>query len=158
MRRPAMAAAGAGAIGAVGVIGTAVRRAASDIDRGTSTLAVTVTAPIEEVRRAWDQHRAGLRLPASVDIRPAPADRGVEVRVRAGDTGDGDTGDGNGDGHGDPAGAPTVGEVRDGLRRFKSIVECGEAVTTDGQPTGRSAGQEARTRAVTDRLRAWSPA
>jgi hypothetical protein len=152
MRRPAMVAAGVGAIGAVGVLGTAVRRAASDSDRRTTTLAVTVTAPIEDVRRAWDQHRAGLHLPASVDIRPAPADRGAEVRVPAGD---GETGDGRGDG--DPAGAP-IAEVRDALRRFKAIVECGEAVNTDGQPTGRSAGEEARTRAVTDRLRAWSPA
>ena len=152
MRRPAMAAATAGAIGVVGAA-VAARRGADGTNGdgpAAGTLAVTVSAPADEVRRVWEQRQEELGLPATVEIAPAPADRGTEVRLRL-DADASDPGAGQDD-------RPDDRPPRERLRAFKSMVECGEVLTTEGQPSGRSEGQEARTRALTDRLRAWSPA
>ena len=70
----------------------------------------------------------------SVRFSPAPAGRGTEVRVRL-----------NYHPPAGPAGlavAKLFGEepdqqVREDLRRFKAVMEAGEAPTNDGQPSGR---------------------
>jgi hypothetical protein len=113
------------------------RRPGIPAETGERVHTVTVLAPLDLVRDAWppDGDVEGDR--GQVDLRPAPGDRGTEVRVSAGDGG---------------------GELREELRRLKSRLECGEVVTTEDQPTGRTGRKEALTRAVTDRLRSWSPA
>lgn len=71
----------------------------------------------------------------SVQFRPAPGDRGTEVKVVAE--------------YRPPAGAAGVAvakllgadpaaRLREDLRRFKQIMEAGEAPTTEGQPSGRT--------------------
>ncbi|MDI3339904.1 MAG: SRPBCC family protein [Sphaerobacter sp.] len=78
----------------------------------------------------------GARVPHRGEVRfsPAPGERGTEVRVRLE--------------YDRPAGllgatvAQLVGrgadrQVREGLRRFKRIMETGEIPTNDGQPRGR---------------------
>jgi uncharacterized membrane protein len=72
----------------------------------------------------------------TVSFRPAPGDRGTEVRVALE--------------YKPPGGTPgallaklfgeePTQQVQDDLRRFKQIMETGEVVTTDGQPSGRDA-------------------
>jgi len=145
----------------------------------------TILRPVDEVTRAWaaeaegeGQDRAGDR-PVGVDFAAAPGDRGAEVRARLGPDASpdrrgqaarvpvragrasprGHAGDGQGEGDGllvRRRGETPVQRQRDRLRRFKAVLECGEVVTTEGQPSGRGPVQEAVTRAVSRRLRAWS--
>lgn len=77
---------------------------------------------------------SGIANAGSVHFAPAPGNRGTEVTVAL-----------EYDPPGGPLGAliarlfgeePTV-QVREDLRRFKRIMETGEAITTHGQPTGR---------------------
>jgi len=146
---------GTAAVGVLGVAGTAaavLRRRKADHGTNTTTRAITVGAPPDQVRAAWDARTGDPTGSAQVEFRPAVGGRATEIRVRLSD----DQVDGTG-------GSRLRGEtpdqrVREELRRFKSEVECGEVVTTEGQPTGRSSRQEAVTRAITDRMRAWGPA
>jgi len=119
-----------------------VRRRSGSPAPGAEVHALTILAPVDAVRTAWegDADRDGEQ--AHLDLRPAPGDRGTEVRVTARDA----------------EGSPHGPELRAELRRLKSRLECGAVATTEGQPTGRTGLQEAATRAVTDRLRSWSPA
>lgn len=83
----------------------------------------------------------------SVELAPAPQDRGTEIRAelrwRSGPvrrvlglaTG----------------GDPDLG-LRDALRRIKSLVECGEMITTRHDPSGRSRTQERTTDKVREKL------
>ncbi len=67
----------------------------------------------------WAEPDAPGRFEGSFDVRPAPGDRGTEVTLSL-------TG---------PVSRPVVGTV---LRRFKSLVEAGEAPTLEANPSGRS--------------------
>jgi hypothetical protein len=119
---------------------------------------VTVLGDGQPVRAAWETHVQSADLPpVRVEVRPAPGERGTEVlaHVEAGTDRGGDgapraTGLGK-----RVAGEAPDQRLRAELRRFKSKVETGTIVTTEGQPTGRGPVREALTRAVTDRLRAW---
>jgi uncharacterized membrane protein len=118
---------------------------------GPTVHAVTVLAPLDEVRRAWEARAVDTGdVDAEVVFRPAPGDKGTEVIVRP-----------------DDPSAATGGlldrlrgdaphqRTRQALRELKATLEAGEVVTTEGQPTGRTSRQEALTSALTDRLRAW---
>lgn len=85
-----------------------------------------------------------------VEFRPAPGDRGTEVRVRIG--------------YVPPAGRLGVAlawlgghqpdqKVREDLRRLKRVLECGEAIKVDEQPSGRGPLRGRLARATARRLR-----
>ena len=126
----------------------------------------TVVLPPEEVRAAWavdgrlpglparvapDDGRPegvggvparrevpgveGLRL--GVLLSPAPDDRGTEIRVVA---------------EGLQARSMS-GRLREDVRRIKSVLEAGEWVTVEGQPSGRGPGEERITRKISGMLR-----
>lgn len=96
------------------------------------TAEVIVDVPDERI--AWKSGDSRIPNAGSVSFRPAPGDRGTEVRLvlewlppagRAGQLA-----------------ARLVGRdpdrhVREGLRRFKQLVETGTVPTTDGQPAAR---------------------
>jgi hypothetical protein len=157
------------AAGAAGLAGGAiaarrVRDRGSGRSRpGKEVQAVTVLAPMEEVRAGWKDHaaRAGL-ADVEVEFRPAPGDRGTEVLARPGGRAEGTDGTDEseaGTGPGRRMGGEAPGpRLRAELRRFKSRLEAGTVVSTEGQPSGRGSWQETATRAVTDRLRAWGAA
>jgi uncharacterized membrane protein len=96
--------------------------------------AVTVRAPIEEVRRHWEAWE-GVAPKASADFVAAPGGRGTEVRVSVKE------------GAGQPAvelakrvaGRSFDQQVADDLRHFKQTVETGEVLRSDGSPEGPSA-------------------
>jgi hypothetical protein len=126
--------AGAGVAG----IAAAGRRRRQGTGAAGGVVAVTVLGSPEEIARAWE----GPPAAGDLDLAPAPADRGTEVRLRPG---------------GDDQGAPDdQGDDRDRLRRLKARLEAGEVITTEGQPSGRGPVAEALTAAVSRRLRAWS--
>jgi hypothetical protein len=149
--------AGAGVLG-LGAVAARARRSRSPDrsggDGGVTTL--TVFAPVDQVARAWETNPAGdqpgrreEQPPVSPpELAPAPGDRGTEVRARVAG--------------GDPGLVQRFGggadrrQLRERLRRFKALVEAGEVITTEGQPTGRGPMAERLTRAVTRRLRAGS--
>lgn len=115
--------------------------------------AVTVMASADKVTAAWEALPTEVRgLAADVDIRPAPGDRGTELRVRFADE----------SANGGPVerleGESPRQRVRDELRKLKAVVECGEVVNTDRQPSGRGPVEEATTRKLSERLRSWGAA
>lgn len=120
---------------------------------------VTVLGDVDQVRAAWEAHAGSADLPpVRVELRPAPGERGTEVLAHLEDGAGGAPG-ADGPERAGP-GKRAAGEAPDQrlrveLRRFKSEVETGTVVTTEGQPTGRGSARESLTRAVTDRLRAW---
>jgi hypothetical protein len=117
---------------------------------------ITIMRPVDEVATAWGESGVAGELagqPVHVDFSPAPVGRGTELRARVGPDG----GDGNGAGLAERLQGEAPGQrLRDALRRFKSTTEAGEVITTEGQPSGRSAMAEGLLRAVSRRLRAWS--
>jgi hypothetical protein len=144
---------GVGLTGVATVVARRVRSGTADgTDDGASARSVvtsTIGRPVDEVARAWAAGHQDDERPVEVDFSPAPGGRGTEVRARFGDGGGG-------------AGLVTrirgqapVQQQREKLRRFKALVECGEVVAAEGQPSGRGPAQAALTRAVTRRLRAW---
>lgn len=159
-------AATAGAAGAIGGAilagrrrGQRAARTPGGQARAREVQGVTVLGDVDQVRAAWEAHAGSADLPAvRVDLRPAPGGRGTEVLAHLEDGGGGAAGE-----DGKPRTGPgkrAAGEAPDQrlraeLRRFKSKVEAGTVVTTEGQPTGRGSARESLTRAVTDRLRAW---
>ncbi|WP_046471827.1 hypothetical protein [Allosalinactinospora lopnorensis] len=65
-------------------------------------------------------------LTLRVLVSPAPGERGTEIRVTA-------------EG---PGARRQSGRLREDVRRLKSILECGEAVTVEGQPSARGSLNE----------------
>jgi hypothetical protein len=126
-----------------GVVGLAAVARQRRHDGADGVVAVTVLQSPEEVAEAW----AGPSAPDGLDVAPAPADRGTEIRVRASD---------NGGLAERVRGESPRQQARDRLRRLKSQLETGEVIRTEGQPSGRGPVAEAVTAAVSRRLRAWS--
>lgn len=100
-----------------------------------------VTEDLPGRRIAW-RSLEGSQVPneGEVDFRPAPGDRGTEVRVSLR--------------YRSPAGALGAAvarlfgqepgqQVEDDLRRFKRLIEVGLEPTTEGQPSGRSVARAA---------------
>lgn len=72
-----------------------------------------------------------------VVFSPAPGERGTEIRLHA-------------EG---PAARQHSGQLREDLRHIKAVLEAGEWVTVEGQPSGRSPGQRRTTQKVSEALR-----
>ena len=159
------------ALGGLAAAGGAVlllrRRATGAGDEGSTVRhAATVVLPPEEVRAAWaeDGRLPGLpaRLapddgkpkgaggaPARQDVpsveglrlgvllSPAPDGRGTEIRVVA-------------EG---PQARSMSGQLREDVRRIKSVLEAGEWVTVEGQPSGRGPREERITGKISGLLR-----
>lgn len=75
----------------------------------------------------------------SVDLRPAPGDRGTEVRVHLAYSVPGGR---VGRGFARLLGEEPHQQVEDDLRRFKQVIETGEVVRSDGSPEGHSASRQ----------------
>lgn len=128
--------------------------------------AATVVVPLEEVRAAWTgdgrlpglparvapaegEHEGAAGAPArrevpgveglrlGVLLSLAPDSHGTEIRVVA-------------EG---PAARSMSGRLREDLRRIKSVLEAGEWVTVEGQPSGRGPREERVTRKISGMLR-----
>src|SRR5687767_13802343 len=102
--------------------------------------AITVLKPRDEVERLWgeSEHRpeqAGGEG-ASVSFKDAPGDRGTEIHVELPDSARGGK---VGEIVGKVTGSDPLAEVKDGLRRFKAVVETGELPRSDGTPEGETA-------------------
>jgi hypothetical protein len=120
----------------------------------------TVVTPLDEVRAMWVEAGRLPGLPARVApaegatapaqqvpgveglrlrvvLSPAPAGRGTEIRVVA-------------EG---PAARSMSGRLREDVRRIKSVLEAGEAVTVEGQPSGRSPRQRRTMQKISRMLR-----
>jgi hypothetical protein len=141
--------AGAAAAGAAAAV-VARRRAASRsaAHAPPATRAVTVLAPRERVEEAlrdarWDE----LRSLATVDLAPAPGDKGTEVRARL------SAGDAAGPVEALTGGGPDIA-VRTALRQLKQVVEVGFVTTVAGQPDARSGLQSKVQDVVGARLKA----
>jgi hypothetical protein len=148
---------GVGLTGVATVVARRVRSGTADgTDDGASGRSVvtsTIGRPVDEVARAWAAGHQDDERPVEVDFSPAPGGRGTEVRARFGPA---VSGAGAGVGLVTRIrGQAPVQQQREKLRRFKALVECGEVVAAEGQPSGRGPVQAALTRAVTRRLRAW---
>lgn len=152
-----VAAAGGGAV----ILNRRLRGQVVDADGAPSVRhAVTVLMEPDEVRAAWSRpdHLPGLvgsvspeeggdaparqvpgmeGLRLRVTLSPAPDERGTEIRVLA---------------EGPPARSMS-GPLRADLRKLKSVLECGEALTVEGQPSGRSPGQRRTTQKMSRLLR-----
>jgi uncharacterized membrane protein len=113
----------------------------------TSTAAITVLRPREELERLWrsseyrPQYISGTE--AAVTFSAAPGDRGTEIRVhletdaRGGKLGKFVT---------KLAGTEPLAKVKDDLRRFKQHVETGEVPRSDGTPEGELAERKLKQR------------
>jgi uncharacterized membrane protein len=99
----------------------------------------------------WRVADATVAHEGRAELTPAPADRGTELRVQVT--------------YPRPAASAAVAlaalagtepdqVLRTSLRRVKQLLECGEVVTVDGQPSGRGRLQERLTEAVGHRLAA----
>ena len=111
------------------------------------TVEYTAEIVVDEPERAigWRSVDSPVPHEGRVEFRPAPGGRGTELRA--------------GLSYRPPAGAlgaaaaRLTGDepdllLRDALRRVKQILECGEAIRVDGQPTGRGPVQERVTEAI----------
>jgi uncharacterized membrane protein len=99
-----------------------------------------LTDDVRGERIAW-QSLPGTSVPnsGSVDLSPAPGNRGTEVRVHLTYSVPG--------GRAGRAVARLLGEephqqVEDDLRRFKQVIETGQVVRSDGSPEGSSASRQ----------------
>jgi uncharacterized membrane protein len=141
--RLALAAATATAIGTADVLALARAKEQADGDTELPAVkehpkrertAVTVRAPLEEVKQRWEAWD-GVAPKESADFVIAPGGRGTEVRVNVKE------------GAGQPAvelakrvaGRSFDQQVADDLRHFKQTVETGEVLRSDGSPEGPSA-------------------
>ena len=93
--------------------------------------AITVHRSREDVRRLWEasEHR-----PADVTatFKDAPGDRGTEIHVEFD--------------RGRIGGTRDEAKVKDGLRRFKQVVETGEITRSEGVPEGEQAERKLKQR------------
>lgn len=150
-----------------------------DGDAGrTSRRAVTVLRPLEEVRAfcadparlaalfddvqridvvdepdriRWEATTAeGAASSGEARFAPAPADRGTEVRLELRAPAASAVGAVTAAASGTSPGQ----QLRVAAGRLKSLLETGEVLQVDGQPTGRSEGAERRTQLVDRLLRA----
>jgi uncharacterized membrane protein len=81
-----------------------------------------------------------------VTFTPAPGGRGTEVRAEIHYQPPlGPVGRTVGDAIAKVVGESPTQQLREDLRRFKAVIECGEAVVIDGQPSGRSGPRRAVT-------------
>jgi uncharacterized membrane protein len=107
----------------------------------TSKAAITVHRSREEVQRLWSTPDYGpsyiAATDASVAFKDAPGDRGTEIHVELGSSGNPVTGL--------LRGAP-LAKVKDDLRRFKQHVETGEIPRSDGVPEGELAERKLKQR------------
>ena len=164
--RAALTLGGLAAVGGAAVF--LLRRRADGDGDGSSPVrhVATVVVPPEEVRAAWAGDGRLPGLPARVApsegepegaggapvrrevpgveglrlgvlLSPAPDGRGTEIRAVA-------------EG---PQARSMSGQLREDLRRIKSVLEAGEWVTVEGQPSGRGPGEERITRKIGGLLR-----
>jgi F420-0:gamma-glutamyl ligase-like protein len=101
------------------------------------TRGVTVDRPLDAVRGLVQDTgvmTAALGRPAKVTVQPAPADWGTEIYVEV-------------DRAHDEA-------ARTALRQVKSLIECGQVLSTREDPADRGPVAEAITNAMRDRLMA----
>lgn len=108
--------------------------------------AITVNRSREEVERLWrDPEYAPEYLRdghAAIAFADAPGDRGTEIHVEL---------PANGDGPAAKAvdriaGAASLARAKDGLRRFKQVVETGEISRSDATPEGERVGRKLKQR------------
>ena len=105
--------------------------------RQTITRGVTVDRPLGAVRELvqdTDVLAGALGRPVEVTVQPAPADWGTEIHVEV-------------DRAHDKA-------ARTALRQVKSVLECGQVLSTRDDPAARGSVAEAITNAMRDRLMA----
>lgn len=142
------AAVGSGALGLlVGGAAALHRRqgARQGVQTGPRTVrsAVTVLVPADEAERRWASDAAGAGVPEGTTVRftEAPGDRGTEVHASH---------DGEGGRLAHPLaalrGTAPDQRLKDGLRRWKQVVETGEVVRSDGTPGGASATTQPKQR------------
>ena len=109
--------------------------------------AITVLKPRDEVERLWgeSEHRPEQAdgEGASVSFKDAPGDRGTEIHVELSDSARGGK---VGEIVGKVTGSDPLAEVKDGLRRFKAVVESGELPRSDGTPEGETAERKLKQR------------
>jgi uncharacterized membrane protein len=110
------------------------------------TAEITVDAP---GRLRWRVTDGPMAQEGTVELTPAPADRGTEIRadLRYRSSAAGRL-------RGLVRGAEPDLLLRSALRRVKSLVECGQVVDTHRDPSGRTQAQEKATDKVRDTLQA----
>jgi hypothetical protein len=110
---------------------TLVTLARTPKSTGTRPHVITVFRPMDEVRRdgKLPSPLAELGDSVTVEIRPAPADRGTEIVVRSISA--------------DP------GQIRRALRDTRSLLEVGDVLLPDGPPTTKPTLLNKPLRAVT---------
>ena len=99
----------AAAVGAAALGATALVRRLRRERRGYAEKTLTINKPADEVRRAWVEISGD---ESALHMAPAPGGRGTEVTLERANA--------------------TKGDVTDELRRFKQLVEAGEAASADG--------------------------
>ena len=99
--------------------------------------AITVNRPPDEVGRLWSSsgHRPKYidETEAAVSFVSAPGDRGTEIHV---DLAKSAPGGKLGEAVQKLTGSEPLAKVKDGLRRFKQLVETGEVARSEGAPEG----------------------
>jgi hypothetical protein len=117
---------------AAGATAAALARRRSATSASAPVQAATVLRSREDVEAHLAEHPlAGTR---AVHLSDAPGDRGTEVRAEL-------------------AQGASRAQLRDDVRRMKSLLETGTVVTVDGQPADRGPIAEGLTQAVTGKLR-----
>ncbi|MGY2084556.1 SRPBCC family protein [Blastococcus sp. SYSU DS0539] len=108
---------------------------------------VVEDAPAERIR--WRSlPGAGIENAGSVEFRPAPGNRGTEVRVRLAYA---QPGGRLGKAVAGMFGQSPEQQVRDDLTRFKQVLETGQVVRSEGSPEGLRAGRLAAQRPAAPR-------
>jgi uncharacterized membrane protein len=109
--------------------------------------AITVLRTRDDVRRLWEtpehtpQHVR--QSDARVSFKDAPGDRGTEIHVELGASGDGNGAGGVLQKLSMPA---RLAKVKDELRRFKAWAETGEVPRSEGSPEGELAERKLKQR------------
>jgi uncharacterized membrane protein len=88
----------------------------------TSTAAITIDRPREELQRLWNSSEHRPENVSGVTFKDAPGKRGTEIHL---------TVDG-----GRLRSGPALAKAKDALRHFKQVVETGEIARSDGAPQG----------------------
>ena len=106
---------------------------------GTTTAAITVFRPRDEVEREWKS--AGIDFEAT--FKKAPGDRGTEIHVTVDDSARGGK---IGEIVGKVTGSDPLAKAKDELRRFKARIETGVVPVSDGSPEGELAERKLKQR------------